>query len=52
MLQHAQGLVYKTHLMPSVYQKASLEAVLGLFLDALGHALPEHTLVKSASSRH
>jgi hypothetical protein len=38
------------NLMPSVYQKASLKAVLGLFLDALGHALPEHTSVKSASS--
>jgi len=36
--------------MPSVYQKASLKAVLGLFLDAQGHALPEHTQVKSASS--
>ena len=36
--------------MPSVYQKASLKAVLGLFLDAQGHALPEHTPVKSASS--
>jgi hypothetical protein len=36
--------------MPSVYQKASLKAVLGLFLDEQGHALPEHTQVKSASS--
>jgi hypothetical protein len=36
--------------MPSVYQKASLKAVLGLFLDAPGHALPEHTQIKSASS--
>ena len=51
MLQHAQGLVYSLiSLMPSVYQKASLKAVLGLFLDAHGHALPEHTQVKSASS--
>ena len=51
MLQHAQGLVYSLiSLMPSVYQKASLKAVLGLFLDAQGHALPEHTPVKSASS--
>ena len=51
MLQHAQGLVYSLiSLMPSVYQKASLKAVLGLFLDAQGHALPEHTQVKSASS--
>lgn len=51
MLQHAQRLVYSLiSLMPSVYQKASLKAVLGLFLDAQGHALPEHTQVKSASS--
>ncbi len=51
MLQHAQTLVYSLiSLMPSVYQKASLKAVLGLFLDAQGHALPEHTQVKSASS--
>ena len=51
MLRHAQTLVYSLiSLMPSVYQKASLEAVLGLFLDAQGHALPEHTQVKSASS--
>ena len=51
MLQHAQGLVCSLiSLMPSVYQKASLKAVLGLFLEAEGHALPEHTQVKSASS--
>ena len=51
MLQHAQGLVYSLiSFMPSVYQKASLKAVLGLFLDAQGHALPEHTQIKSASS--
>ena len=36
--------------MPSAYQKASLKALLGLFLDAQGHALPAHTAVKSASS--
>jgi hypothetical protein len=36
--------------MPSAYQKASLKALLGLFLDAQGHALPAHTPVKSASS--
>jgi hypothetical protein len=37
--------------MPSTYQKASLKALLGLFLDAQGgHALPAHTSVKSASS--
>jgi hypothetical protein len=36
--------------MPSGYQKASLNALLGLFLEAQGHALPEHTQVKSPSS--
>ncbi len=51
MLHHAQGLVYSLiSIMPSIYQKASLQAVLGLFLDEQGHALPEHTRVKSASS--
>ncbi len=51
ILQHAQGLVYSLlSLMPSVYQKASLNAVLGLFLEAQGHTLPEHTPVKSPSS--
>jgi len=38
---HAQGLVYSLlYLMPSLYQKASLNALLGLFLEAQGHALP------------
>lgn len=37
-------------LMPTVYQKASLNALFGLFLEALGHPLPQHTQVKSASS--
>lgn len=51
ILQHAQGLVYSLLcLMPSVYQKASLKALLGLFLDAQGHALPAHTSIKSSSS--
>jgi hypothetical protein len=51
ILQQAQGLVYSLLcLMPSAYQKASLNALLGLFLEAQGHALPEHTQVKSASS--
>ncbi len=51
ILQHAQGLVYSLLcLMPSVYQKASLNALLGLFLAAQGHALPQHTQVKSPSS--
>ena len=36
--------------MPSPYQKASLKALLGRFLSEQGHALPEHTPIKSASS--
>jgi hypothetical protein len=51
IVAYAQKLVYNLIcLMPSSYQKASFNAVLGLFLDAQGHALPEHTQVKSASS--
>lgn len=51
MLQHAQTLVYSLLcLMPSPYQKASLKALLGRFLAEQGHALPEHTPLKSASS--
>ena len=51
ILQNAQGLVYSlVSLMPSVYQKASLQAMLGLFLSESGHALPAHTQVKSASA--
>ena len=36
--------------MPSVYQNASLKALFGRFLAEQGHALPEHTPLKSASS--
>jgi len=51
IVEHAQGLVYSLLcLMPSVYQKASLNALLGLFLEAQGHPLPQHTQLKSASS--
>jgi len=51
MLHHAQGLVYSPLcLMPSVYQKASLKALLGRFLSEQGHALTEYTPLKSASS--
>lgn len=51
IVQHAQGLVYSLLcLMPSAYQKASLNALLALFLEAQGHPLPQHTQVKSASS--
>jgi hypothetical protein len=49
--KHAQALVYSLlNLMPSIYQKDSLNTILGLFLEAQGHPLPQHTEVKSASS--
>ena len=51
ILEHAQGLVYALlGLMPSRYQKTSLSALLGLFLEAPGHALPQHCPIKSASA--
>ena len=51
IVQHAQGLVYSLLcLMPSEYQKASLKALLGLFLEAQGHPIPQQTQIKSASS--
>lgn len=51
ILEYAQGLVYSLLcLMPSVYQKASLNAMFGLFLKAQGHPYPHQTPVKSSSS--
>jgi hypothetical protein len=51
IVEYAQQLVYSLlELMPSVYQKASLNALLGLFLEAQGHPLPQQTTLKSASS--
>jgi hypothetical protein len=51
IVENAQLLVYSLlALMPSAYQKASLEAQLGLFLQAQGYPLPQHTPIKSASS--
>ena len=51
MLQHAQGIVYSLLcLMPSHYQKASLQALLARSLSQQDHALPEHTPLKSPSS--
>jgi len=51
IVQHAQRLVYSLLcLMPGVYQKASFNAMLGLFLAAQGHPLPQQTQVKSARS--
>lgn len=51
ILAHAQGLVYTLlGLMPTLYQRDSLQALLGLFLQAQGHPLPEHCPTKSASA--
>lgn len=51
IVKNAQMLVYSLlGLMPSHYQQASLESQLGLFLEAQGHPLPQHTQLKSASS--
>lgn len=51
IVEYAQGLVYSLLcLMPSVYQRASLNAMFGLFLKAQGHPFPQQTAVKSGSS--
>ncbi|WP_199332357.1 MULTISPECIES: hypothetical protein [Fischerella] len=51
MLAHAQELVYSLkELMPTQYQKDNLDAMLGLFLEAKGNPLPEHSQTKSASA--
>jgi len=51
IVENAQLLVHSLlGLMSSLYQRASLEAQLGLFLEAQGHSLPQHTQLKSASS--
>ena len=51
MLAHAQELVYNlSELMPTQYQKQNLEAMLGLFLEAQGHPLPEYSQIKSPSA--
>jgi len=51
ILAHAQKLVYiLVSLIPSHYQRQNLEAMLGLFLEAQGHPLPQHSKAKSASA--
>ena len=48
---HARTLVYELlTLMPTPYQRASLKAMLALFLCARGTALPEHATHKSPSA--
>lgn len=44
IVKYAQGLVYNLLcLMPSGDQKTSLNVMLGLFLEAQGHPLAQHT---------
>lgn len=51
LLAHAQELVYTLEsLMPSAYQHENLTAMLGLFLQAKGYPLPQHSQTKSASA--
>ncbi|GET44158.1 IS701 family transposase [Microseira wollei] len=51
ILAQAQSLVYSLLLlMPSRYQQENLETMLGLFLEAQGHPLPQHSQTKSASA--
>ena len=51
ILVHAQAIVYSlVSLMPTAYQRDNLQAMLGLFLQAEGHPLPEYSQVKSPSA--
>jgi hypothetical protein len=51
ILAHAQQLVYTLiSLMPSLYQRQNLEAMLGLFLEGSGKPLPQYSQNKSASA--
>lgn len=51
ILAHAQELVYiLLSLMPTQYQRDNLETMLGLFLEAQKHPLPQHSRAKSASA--
>jgi hypothetical protein len=51
IFKHAQNLVHSLlAVMPSQYQKVSFTAIMGLFLGDDGHAVPEHTQVKSPSA--
>lgn len=44
VLVHAQALVYTLlDLMPTAYQRDSLQALLGLFLEAQGRPLPDYS---------
>ncbi|RUT05512.1 hypothetical protein DSM106972_035190 [Dulcicalothrix desertica PCC 7102] len=46
-----QNLVYTLlSLMPSTYQQENLEAMFGMFLEAQGYPLPQHSKSKSPSA--
>ncbi|HEY9629313.1 MAG TPA: transposase [Coleofasciculaceae cyanobacterium] len=51
ILAHAHGLVYTLmQLMPTPYQQANLQAMLGLFFQAQGQPLPAYSQAKSPSA--
>jgi hypothetical protein len=51
LLPHVQKLVYTVlDLMPSSYQRRSLEVLLSLFLKATGKPLPAYSELKSGSA--
>ena len=51
LVTYAQNLVYSLlSLMPSPYQKKSLRALLGLFLEATGQSVPQHSQTVSPSA--
>lgn len=51
LLAHAQELVYILEsLIPSTYQQETFNAMLGLFLEAKGYPLPQHSQTKSPSA--
>lgn len=51
LLPHVQKLVYTVlDLMPSGYQRRSLEVLLSLFLEATGKPLPAYSELKSGSA--
>jgi Transposase DDE domain len=51
ILVHARSLVYTLlGLMPTAYQRDSLQALIGLFLEAQGHPLPQYSSLKSAGA--
>ena len=50
LLQAQELMNTLTQLMPTVYQQETLESILAMFLDGLGHSLPHHCTTKSGSA--